>query len=88
MEHIALLARLGLSEEEIEKFRPQLSVILDNFEILKQVDTSDVPATAQIGALHNVLREDKIAPSFPSEDILTNAPQRETSYFKVRAVLE
>jgi aspartyl-tRNA(Asn)/glutamyl-tRNA(Gln) amidotransferase subunit C len=88
VQHIALLARLGLSEAEIEKFRAQLSNILENFEILKQVDTTDLPPTAQSIALQNVLRPDEAKPPYPVEDILANAPQRENDCFKIRAVLE
>jgi len=88
VQHIALLARLGLSEEEIEKFRIQLSDILENFEILKQLDTTDAPPTAQSIALQNVLRPDETKPSNPVEEVLANAPQREGNCFKVRAVLE
>jgi aspartyl-tRNA(Asn)/glutamyl-tRNA(Gln) amidotransferase subunit C len=88
VKHIALLARLGLSEDEIEKFRLQLSNILENFEILKQVDTTDLPPTAQSIALQNVFRPDEAKPSYPVEDILKNAPQREGDCFKTRAVLE
>jgi len=88
VEHIALLARLGLSEEDIEKFRHQLSDILENFEILKQLDTTDVPPTAQSIALQNIFRPDEPRPSCPVEEILSNAPQREGNSFKVRAVLE
>ena len=88
IQHIALLARLGLSEDEIEKFRIQLSDILENFEILKQLDTIDLPPTAQSIALQNVLRPDEAKASYPIEDILNNAPQREGNCFKVRAVLE
>jgi aspartyl-tRNA(Asn)/glutamyl-tRNA(Gln) amidotransferase subunit C len=88
VKHIALLARLGLSEAEIEKFRIQLSDILENFEILKQVDTTDLPPTAQSIALQNVFRPDEAKPSYPVEDILGNAPQREGNCFKTRAVLE
>ena len=88
VEHIARLARLGLSEAEIEKFRLQLSDILGNFEILKQLDTADLPPTAQSIALQNVFRPDEAKPSFPAEDILANAPQRESGSFKIRAVLE
>jgi aspartyl-tRNA(Asn)/glutamyl-tRNA(Gln) amidotransferase subunit C len=88
VKHVALLARLALSEAELEKFREQLSNILENFEILQQVDTTGVPPTAQSIALQNVLREDKVTPSFPEEEVLANAPSREESYFKVRAVLE
>jgi aspartyl-tRNA(Asn)/glutamyl-tRNA(Gln) amidotransferase subunit C len=88
VKHIALLARLGLSENEIEKFRIQLSDILENFEILKQLDTTDIPPTAQSIALQNILRQDEAKKSYPAEDILANAPQREGDCFKVRAVLE
>jgi aspartyl-tRNA(Asn)/glutamyl-tRNA(Gln) amidotransferase subunit C len=88
IQHIALLARLGLSEAEIEKFRIQLSDILENFEILKQVDTTDLPPTAQSIALQNIFRPDEAEPSYPVEDVLANAPQREGNSFKVRAVLE
>jgi len=88
VQHIALLARLGLSEEEIEKFRIQLSNILENFEILKQIDTTDLPPTAQSIDLQNVLRPDEPKPSYPVEEIMDNAPQREGDYFKTKAVLE
>ena len=86
--HIALLARLGLSNEDVEKFQEQLSNILENFEILKQVDTKDVPPTAQSVELSNVFREDRIAPSYPQQEVLANAPQKEEGHFKVKAVLE
>jgi len=85
---IARLARLGVDNADIEKFQEQLSNILDNFEVLKQVNTTDVPATAQSIPLENVMRNDEIKPSFPPEDILANAPHREGDSFKVRAVLE
>ena len=86
--HIARLARLGLTEEDVDKFREQLSNILENFEILQQVDTTDVPPTAQPLALRNVMRDDEITPSLAPEDILANAPRREGDCFRVRAVLE
>ena len=86
--HIALLARLGLTETEVDRLREQLSNILDNFEILQQVDTSDVPPTAQSIALQSVMRDDEAAPSLPPGDILANAPRREGDCFRVRAVLE
>ena len=87
VQHIALLARLGLSEDEIEKFRIQLSDILENFEILKQVDTADLPPTSQSIALQNVLRPDEAKASYPVEDILNNAPQREGNCFKATSSL-
>ncbi|MBM4445847.1 MAG: Asp-tRNA(Asn)/Glu-tRNA(Gln) amidotransferase subunit GatC [Chloroflexi bacterium] len=88
VKHIALLARLGLSEAEIEKFRIQLSDILENFEILKQIDTTDLPPTAQSIALQNVFRPDEPKASYPVKEILDNAPQRDGNCFKTRAVLE
>lgn len=86
--HIARLARLGLSDEEVEIAREQLSNILENFEILKSIDTNNVPPTAQSLALQNVLREDEPCESFPRRDILANAPQQDEDSFRVRAVLE
>jgi len=86
--HIVRLARLGLPEGEIDRMREQLSDILENFEILRQVDTSGVPPTAQSVALQNVVRDDKVAPSLPSSEVLANAPRKEGDYFRVRAVLE
>ena len=88
VKHIALLARLGLTEADVEKFREQLSNILENFEILKQVDTSGVPPTSHPIALTNVLREDEVVPSLLPKEILANAPQEEDGCFRVRAVLE
>jgi aspartyl-tRNA(Asn)/glutamyl-tRNA(Gln) amidotransferase subunit C len=86
--HIARLARVALTEAEITRLSEQLSNILENFEILQQVDTTDVPPTAQSVALHSVMREDEVAPSLPPDDILANAPRREGDCFRVKAVLE
>ena len=86
--HIAQLARMGISEVEIEKAREQLSVILDNFEVLKDVDTTNVPPTSQSTNLQNIMREDVPSDSIPATDVLANAPDREEEFFKLRAVLE
>ncbi len=88
VKHLASLVRLGLSDEEVERLREQLSDILDNFEVLQQVDTTGVEPTAHCIALENVLREDVPAPSLTAEQVLANAPDREEGYLKVRAVLE
>ena len=86
--HIAWLARLGLSEEDAEKFSLQLSDILENFEILKQVDTGNVtPATHTI-PLQNIFRRDAVTESYPQADVLSNAPRQEGNCFKVQAILE
>jgi aspartyl-tRNA(Asn)/glutamyl-tRNA(Gln) amidotransferase subunit C len=86
--HIARLARLGMSEADIEKAREQLSNILDNFEVLKEVDTTNVPPTAQSINLQNIMREDVPAGSLQVEEVLANAPDREDDFFKLRAVLD
>jgi len=86
--HIARLARLGLTENELDKFREQLSNILENFEILQQVDTTNVPPTAQAIPLQNVFREDEVAASLSQSEVLANAPRREGDFFRVPAVLE
>ncbi len=86
--HIALLARLGLTEADGERFREQLSNILENFQALQQVDTTGVLPTAQSIAQGNVMRDDQVVPSYPVDEILANAPQREEGSFRVRAVLE
>ena len=86
--HIARLARLGLTETEVNRLSEQLSNILENFEILRQVDTSGIPPTAQSVALQNVVKDDEVSTSFPQSEILANAPRKEGDYFRVRAVLE
>ena len=86
--HIALLARLGLAEAEVDRLSEQLSNILENFEALQQVDTSGIPPTAHSIALQNVVRDDEIATSLPQSQILANAPRKDGNYFRVKAVLE
>jgi len=88
VQHIALLARLGLTETEVDRFREQLSNILENFEVLQQVDTKDIPPTAQSIALQNVTKDDEVAASLPQSQILANAPRKDGDFFRVRAVLE
>lgn len=86
--HIAKLARLGVTEEDVTRFQEQLSNILENFESLQQVDTAGISPTAQPNPLQNVLKEDKIAGSLPPDDVLANAPRREGEFFRVKAILE
>ena len=88
VEHVAYLARLGLTEEEVERFREQLSDILEYFSILGGIDVSGIPPTAQVIALQNVMSEDVARPSWPREDVLANAPRTEEGYLRVKAVLE
>jgi aspartyl-tRNA(Asn)/glutamyl-tRNA(Gln) amidotransferase subunit C len=86
--HISRLARLGISDVEIEKMTVQLSNILDNFGILREIDTTDIPPTAQSIDLRSVMRNDVVTPSLPPDSVLANAPRQEESFFKVNAVLE
>ena len=86
--HIARLARIALSEADVERFTAQLSGILDHFETLSRVDTEGVEPTAHPFPLANVMRDDLVAPSLSQDEALANAPRAEDGYFRVRAVLE
>jgi aspartyl-tRNA(Asn)/glutamyl-tRNA(Gln) amidotransferase subunit C len=86
--HIAHLARLALTEEEITRMSEQLSHLLEHFEVLQQVDTEGVSPTAQSVDLQSVMRGDEIKPSLTQDDVLANAPRREGDYFRVKPVLE
>lgn len=88
VEHIAELAKLGLTAEEKEAFRGQLSAILQYFAKLQEVDTEAIPPTATVLPVHSVMRPDEPAPSMPREDLLANAPQAEEGCFRVWTVLE
>jgi aspartyl-tRNA(Asn)/glutamyl-tRNA(Gln) amidotransferase subunit C len=89
VQHLARLARVGLSEEDIGRFGEQLSEILDYFERLRQVDTEGVPPTAHTLPLHNVMREvDELGPCLDKEAVLANAPVRDGEYFRVKVILE
>lgn len=87
VEHVASLARLGLSDEEKETLRDQLSTILDHIAVLSQIDTDSISPTAQLNALHNVLRDDEIKPSLSQDEVLRNAPRSRDGFFEVRAVM-
>jgi aspartyl-tRNA(Asn)/glutamyl-tRNA(Gln) amidotransferase subunit C len=86
--HIAWLARLGLSEEEVEKFSLQLSNILENVEILQQVATTNVPPATHTIPLQNIFRKDDVAESYSQSEVLSNAPKQAEKCFKVQAILE
>ena len=86
--HVALLARVGMSDEEIEQMREEMSNILEHFDVLSQVDTEGVEPTGHSADLESVMRDDEVAASRPIEDVLANAPQLEGAFIRVRAVLE
>jgi len=84
--HVAKLARLALSEQEIEKFRAQLSAILEAVGKVSELDLEGVPATSHPLDLVNVLAEDEPAPCLSREDALANAPDPEGGFFGVPPV--
>ncbi len=86
--HVATLARLGLTEEEIVLFGEQLGSILQHMESLSELDVSNVPPAAQVIPLTNVERPDDARPSLPREEALANAPRQEDGYFRVAPVFE
>jgi len=88
VEHVAKLARLALSEAEIEAFTPQMSRILEHVESLSKLDTSNVPPTYHVVALQNVLREDQPHTSLERETVLAQAPDSAAGCFKVPKITE
>jgi aspartyl-tRNA(Asn)/glutamyl-tRNA(Gln) amidotransferase subunit C len=87
VEHVASLARLGLTHDETERMREQLSSILEHIAVLQEIDTDRIPPTAQVNALSNVLRRDTVRPSLPQAAVLANAPQSRDGFLEVRAVM-
>jgi aspartyl-tRNA(Asn)/glutamyl-tRNA(Gln) amidotransferase subunit C len=88
VEHVALLARLGLSDDEIDRMQSQLSHILETIAQLADVDTSAIDPTAQVIELENVLRDDLPRPGLTRDASLGNAPLREGPMLRVPEVLE
>jgi len=88
VQHVARLARLGLSANELDQLASELDHILDAMQALRALDTSAIPPTAQVIPLRNVMREDAARASWPVEDILLNAPTARGQQFLVPPVLE
>ncbi len=86
--HIAWLARLAVTEEEIARFRADLSAILDHFSVLQNINTDNVPAATHASQLENVLREDMVQPSLASDSVLANAPRKQDDLFRVPPIIE
>ena len=87
VEHVAHLARLGLTTEELERLEGQLNHILDQYAILATVPTDHIAPTAQTIELENILRDDVVRPSLDSEAVLALAPAREGEFVVVPAIL-
>jgi aspartyl-tRNA(Asn)/glutamyl-tRNA(Gln) amidotransferase subunit C len=88
VQHVARLARLKLSADELKRFSSQLNGILDYINQLNEVDTSDVEPMSHPLDLKNVFREDKTVPSLAREDVLAGAPAKRDGFFLVPPVLE
>ena len=88
VEHVAHLARLHLTDEEVDRMQTQLSNILEAIETLQQVDTSHVGPTASVIQLENVMREDEVRPGLSRDAALANAPLRDDPFLRVPTVLQ
>jgi aspartyl-tRNA(Asn)/glutamyl-tRNA(Gln) amidotransferase subunit C len=88
VQHIAELARIALTDEEIALYQEQLSAILVYSERLQELDTETIPPTATVLPLRSVMRTDESRPSSPREEILANAPAADEGCFEVPAVME
>ncbi len=88
VEHVAHLARLGLTDAEQTRLEGELNHILDQYATLAELPTDDIPPTAQTIELENILREDVVKPSLPVEAVLANAPARDGDFIVVPAILD
>jgi aspartyl-tRNA(Asn)/glutamyl-tRNA(Gln) amidotransferase subunit C len=88
VEHIARLARLQLTDEQKERYRGQLSTILDHIAKLQELDTRDVPPTTSGSLTEMPLRTDEARPGLSTESLLANAPEKDGDQFKVPPVFE
>jgi aspartyl-tRNA(Asn)/glutamyl-tRNA(Gln) amidotransferase subunit C len=85
--HVAHLARLGLTDEELGRLEGQLNHILDQYTKLAELDTDAIPPTAQTIELENILREDVVRASFSVDEALANAPARDGDFIVVPAII-
>jgi aspartyl-tRNA(Asn)/glutamyl-tRNA(Gln) amidotransferase subunit C len=85
--HVAKLARLHLSDEELATFTGQLDAVLDHAADVEALDLDDVPPTSHPYPLQNVLRDDVVVPSVDRDELLGQAPDVEDDRFKVPPVL-
>ena len=88
VEHVARLARLALTEAELERMREQLNGILAYIEKLNELDTSSVEPTSHAVPMVNVMRDDAPGPCLPRDEALANAPDRAGEFFRVPRIIE
>jgi aspartyl-tRNA(Asn)/glutamyl-tRNA(Gln) amidotransferase subunit C len=87
VEHVAHLARLGLTEDELGRLEGQLNHILEQYRVLAELDTDAIAPTAQTIEVENILRPDEPGPSLTVDEALSGAPERAGDHFVVPAVL-
>jgi aspartyl-tRNA(Asn)/glutamyl-tRNA(Gln) amidotransferase subunit C len=86
--HVAMLARLGLEPGDEDFYAEQLSGILGHIDRLQQLDTEDIPPTAQVVEIATRLRDDEPRPSLTQEEALANAPAKVDGFFRVPSIQE
>jgi aspartyl-tRNA(Asn)/glutamyl-tRNA(Gln) amidotransferase subunit C len=87
IQHIATLARIGLADDEADKYTKELSAILDWIEELKKADVSGIESTARATSLENKAREDKVSEFDSRDEIIKQFPEEKNGYDKVKSVL-
>lgn len=85
--YVAKLARIELTDEEVERFGAQLGDLLGHVRALAELDTAAVPATAQVVESRNVARDDEARPCLDRETVLSQAPQRQGGFFRVPRII-
>ncbi|MFC4771654.1 Asp-tRNA(Asn)/Glu-tRNA(Gln) amidotransferase subunit GatC [Enterococcus hermanniensis] len=88
VKHVAKLAKLSFSDDELAGFTDQLGKIIDMVEQLEEVDTEGVPFTSNVSASINVMREDIAAPGWSRDELMENVPESEDGFIKVPAIID
>lgn len=87
VKHVAILSRLGLDDDELQKYEEELNDVLNFMEKLNELDTKGIEPTTHVLDIHNVFRSDLVEQSLDVEDVLANAPDRDEDCFKVPSIL-
>jgi len=88
VKHVAKLAKLTLTEEEIKKFQSQLSEVLNYVDVLKKLETKEIEPTSQVTGLENIFREDQTGQSLSAKEVLANAKKKNNGLFVIKAIFK
>ncbi len=88
VKHVAKLAKLTLTEQEIKKFQNQLSEVLDYIDVLKKLETKEIEPTSQVTGLENIFREDQTGQSLSAKEVLANAKEKNNGLFVIEAIFK